>query len=186
MVFNNINVSRGYADERSSVVMLDPPAPDPATGVYAPLAPALPAGGYRPAAPFWSWDKRGFAANHISGAQMLGNGNVVITNGENGDIVEVTAAGDVVWEFNWTVNSCATNHPPRPNRSVTSATLTLTVPRSPPAGGGPHYPPVGNCFFRTYRYPASYPGLKEHAGDLVTPVECDPADDTAIPGQRRR
>ena len=64
--------------------MLDPPAPDPTTGTYAYALPpgSAPARGYPPDAPLWSWDKRGFAANHISGAQLLGNGNVVITNGE--------------------------------------------------------------------------------------------------------
>lgn len=183
MVFNNINTSRGRGDERSSVVMLDPPVPDPTTGAYAlddalddseagrtgssssAVASSTSGGGYLPKRPSWCWDKRGFTANHISGAQMLGNGNVVVTNGETGDIVEVTEAGRVVWEFNWTVNGCASNHPPRPNRSAALASL------APP----PHYPPVGNCFFRTYRYPASYSGLREHARDLLTAIECGPS-----------
>ncbi|MCC7015045.1 MAG: aryl-sulfate sulfotransferase [Planctomycetes bacterium] len=38
-------------------------------------------------------------SSHISGAQRLANGNTLVCAGETGRVVELTPAGEVVWEF---------------------------------------------------------------------------------------
>ena len=40
-----------------------------------------------------------FFSSYISGAQRLGNGNTLITEGAYGRIFEVTVAGEIVWEY---------------------------------------------------------------------------------------
>ena len=46
----------------------------------------------------WQYDE-GFYSRIISGVQRLPNGNTLITEGTSGRLIEVTAAGDIVWEF---------------------------------------------------------------------------------------
>ena len=43
--------------------------------------------------------KRRFYSSHISGAERLPNGNTLICDGQQGRIFEVTATGNVVWDF---------------------------------------------------------------------------------------
>jgi hypothetical protein len=43
--------------------------------------------------------KRRFYSSHISGAERLPNGNTLICDGQQGRIFEVTATGDIVWDF---------------------------------------------------------------------------------------
>lgn len=40
-----------------------------------------------------------FFSGHISGAQRLGNGNVLICEGTSGRVLEVTGTGEPVWEW---------------------------------------------------------------------------------------
>ncbi|MBL8768161.1 MAG: hypothetical protein JNL94_12375, partial [Planctomycetes bacterium] len=40
-----------------------------------------------------------FFSSFISGAQRLTNGNTLICSGENGRIFEVTADGEIVWDY---------------------------------------------------------------------------------------
>ena len=40
-----------------------------------------------------------FYSYYVSGAQRLGNGNTLITEGATGRVFEVTAAGELVWEY---------------------------------------------------------------------------------------
>lgn len=47
----------------------------------------------------WSYTSSTFFGTNISGAQRLGNGNTLITEGPSGRIFEVTTEGDIVWEY---------------------------------------------------------------------------------------
>jgi hypothetical protein len=40
-----------------------------------------------------------FYSHYVSGAQRLANGNTLITEGADGRVFEVTAAGEIVWEY---------------------------------------------------------------------------------------
>jgi len=134
MIFNNINTSLGISppDERSTVDVLQLPAPDPATGIY----PTPQGGSYLPETPSWAWGIGGMNANHISGAQRVGNGNTIVTDGEMARIREVTNDGEVVWDWAWGGSPC-----------------------QKPYTDMPSYNTAGYCLFRTYRYPSTYPGL---------------------------
>ncbi|MDP6955953.1 MAG: aryl-sulfate sulfotransferase, partial [Planctomycetota bacterium] len=57
---------------------------------------------FGPSAPSWSYGNatdQSIFSPFISGAQRLPNGNTLICSGAEGLLVEVTAAGEVVWEF---------------------------------------------------------------------------------------
>ena len=47
----------------------------------------------------WQYQARNFYSTNISSAQRLPNGNTLIAEGAQGRIFEVTAKGDVVWEY---------------------------------------------------------------------------------------
>jgi hypothetical protein len=47
----------------------------------------------------WSYAGPHFFSTNISGAQRLPNGNTLITEGAGGRLFEVTAEGDIVWEY---------------------------------------------------------------------------------------
>jgi hypothetical protein len=47
----------------------------------------------------WSYNGPNFFATNISGAQRLANGNTLVTEGPGGRLFEVTADGDIVWEY---------------------------------------------------------------------------------------
>ncbi|MGD8340022.1 MAG: thioredoxin, partial [Gammaproteobacteria bacterium] len=47
----------------------------------------------------WSYAGPNFFSTNISGAQRLPNGNTLITEGAGGRLFEVTADGDIVWEY---------------------------------------------------------------------------------------
>jgi hypothetical protein len=47
----------------------------------------------------WSYAGPGFFSTNISNAQRLPNGNTLITAGAPGRLLEVTADGDIVWEY---------------------------------------------------------------------------------------
>lgn len=47
----------------------------------------------------WSYNGPNFFATNISGAQRLPNGNTLVTEGPGGRLFEVTAGGDIVWEY---------------------------------------------------------------------------------------
>jgi hypothetical protein len=69
----------------SRVVEIDPKAPRPAAWIYT----ASKSG-------FQNWS---FFSSFISGAQRLGGGNTLITEGTKGRIFEVTSTGSIVWEY---------------------------------------------------------------------------------------
>jgi hypothetical protein len=47
----------------------------------------------------WSYAGPNFFSTNISGAQRLPNGNTLITEGAGGRLFEVTAEGDIAWEY---------------------------------------------------------------------------------------
>ncbi len=115
-IFNNGQGRPG--GDHSSVLEIRPPLD--ASGRYA-LEAGRPFG---PEAPVWEYAAgRSFRAEYLSGAQRLPNGNTLVTDGPAGRIFEVTAAGEVVWEF---VNPYA-GHAPNPHgdppRSIFRATF---------------------------------------------------------------
>jgi len=81
----------------------------------------------------------------MGGAQRLANGNTLICNAENGHFYEVTADGDVVWEY------------------VNPVTLTGVMEQGQPMVG------KSNEVFRVYRYPPDYAGFE---GQDLTPGDC--------------
>ena len=94
LVFNN--GSRRSDQTYSSVVEIDPPVED--DGSYS-----LTTGeAYGPTDLVWSYTAdpaASFFADHISGSQRLANGNTLITNGTSGTLFEVSASGEIVWEY---------------------------------------------------------------------------------------
>ncbi len=59
-------------------------------------------GAFGPAEPAWSYtapDTYSFYSAFISGAQRLGNGNTLITQGMSGRFFEVTPEKEIVWEY---------------------------------------------------------------------------------------
>lgn len=94
LVFNN---GPGRADPPfSSVDEIVPPLAQ--DGTYT-----LDANGrFGPDQPLWSYgakESERFFSSFISGAQRLTNGNTLICSGENGRIFEVTADGEIVWDY---------------------------------------------------------------------------------------
>ena len=96
LVFNNgSQVARAY----SSVDELT--APLEADGSYTLLAGEA----YGPDDLVWTYvadPTSEFFADYISGSQRLPNGNTLITDGTEGRLFEVTASGEVVWEYYYT------------------------------------------------------------------------------------
>ena len=93
IVFNNGNLINHY----STVVELATTAD--ANGNYA-----RPDSGkaFMPLTPNWEWTDQppeDTYANFLSGARRLSNGNTLITNGPDGELMEVAPSGDLVWRY---------------------------------------------------------------------------------------
>ena len=59
-------------------------------------------GVFEPESPAWAYDPdkdNRFFASFISGAHRLANGNTLVCSGPDGRVLEVTADGEVVWEY---------------------------------------------------------------------------------------
>ena len=83
-----------------------------------------------------------FYSSHISGAQRLPNGNTLICEGRTGRIFEITAQGEVVWEYvnpYFAGSTRAPNVPPLPE---------LPAHQVP----GRRFPVENNNVFRAFRY----------------------------------
>ncbi len=115
-IFNN-GQGRPGGDE-SSVLEIRPPLDS--AGRYA-IEAGRPFG---PETPAWEYAAGGsFRAEYLSGAQRLPNGDTLVTDGQAGRIFEVTAAGEVVWEFVNPYAGDAPNPHGDPARSVFRATF---------------------------------------------------------------
>ena len=104
-IFDNGQGRPGRDD--SSVLEIRPPRD--ASGCYViaagrPFGPESPVGAY-------SAKDGSFRAAYLSGAERLADGHTLVTDGPAGRVFEVTAAGEVVWEF---VNSHS-GHAPNPH-----------------------------------------------------------------------
>lgn len=93
LIFNN-----GAQPNRefSTVIEIDPPLLDDGTYHIADNT------AYAPTEPIWEYRANpadNFFARNVSGAQRLGNGNTFITDGTNGRLFEITASGEIVWEY---------------------------------------------------------------------------------------
>ncbi|MCB9191946.1 MAG: aryl-sulfate sulfotransferase [Flavobacteriales bacterium] len=105
---------------------------------------------YGPVAASWSYEELGedtLYGSFISGAHQLPNGNVLIADGPSGVIQEVTANGELAWEYVVPVDS---------DGPISQGETT-----------------VENTIFRTRRYAMDYPGLPN---DLIAgePIELNP------------
>jgi hypothetical protein len=58
-----------------------------------------PNGRYGPVAPVWSYAAVGFYSGIVSSAERQANGNTLICSGAQGWLFEVTATGQIVWQY---------------------------------------------------------------------------------------
>jgi len=133
LVFNNGN-TRGYSSVDEITLPID------GNGDYTWPSPGQPFG---PAAPSWSYQappESTFAALSLSGAQRQPNGNTLINDGPAAHFFEVTAAGEIVWDYRSPVKN-------------TGPVAQGTVPSLPNV-------------FRAYRFGSDFAGL---AGKDLTP-----------------
>ncbi len=153
LVFNNGD-GRGYSS-------VDEIAPlfDPKSGFYRDSGQP-----FEPNEPLWSYaaePRDSFYSGFISGAQRLPNGNTLICSGAEGRVFEVTAAGEVVWDY---FNEHTGDEPlivargpfgkGPPDRKPGGA--GLGEPGTPDGPGG-EMAPMG--LFRATRIPHDHPGL---------------------------
>ena len=135
LIFNNRN-NIDTDEEYSSVLELKPPL--------------RPDGSYdweQDVEIVWSYAADGFYSRIFSGVQRLPNGNTLITEGRPGRLIEVSADGEVVWEF---VN-------PETRRGITKQGDL------PSQGVGAR---ERNALFRVRKYPPDHPAF---AGRDLTP-----------------
>jgi phosphatidylethanolamine-binding protein (PEBP) family uncharacterized protein len=157
MVYNN-GLSRNW----SSVDEFKPEVD--ANGNYKTLAPGE---AYGPKDFVWTWKAtppQSMYDEAISGAQRLPNGNTLIDSGVHGRFIEVTAAGEVVWEY---INPVAY-----------SPMGYADTPPADPARADEFM----NACFRVLRYGTDFPGFK---GKDMTPkgvIELDAAPGATIQG----
>jgi hypothetical protein len=146
MCFNN-GVNRNY----STIDEITPPVDGGGNYTY------VTGTAYGPATLTWTYQATppsSLYALDISGAQRLQNGNTLIDNGPLGTLIEVTAAGLVVWKY---IN---------PVTNAGPLTQGDSIPHNYPG----HPDETLNSIFRVYRYPATYSGFTGHTltpGDFV-------------------
>jgi len=107
-----------------------------ANGIHTPVNPSSRVVELDPTTGETKWEYRGFPtwtffSPNISGAQRFPNGNTLICEGQTGVVFEVTANGDIVWEY-------------------------VCPFFAQYEGRGP-----GNSLFRAYRYTAESPEIME-------------------------
>lgn len=123
--------------------------PQSKPGVYA----TDESGQFLPPELVWTYGPREegkFYSPMISGAQRLASGNSLICSGAEGRLIEVTASGEVVWEY----------------------VLPLTVAQ-PPAGAPAARPPgiAANIIFRADRYAPDFVGFRGKSMDGGETIE---------------
>ncbi len=95
-------------------------------------------------------DEAFFFSSRMSGVQRLGNGNTLVCSADRGQIFELTADNDIVWEYISPVSS----------GGIISQGNTA----------------AGNTLFRAYRYGIDYPAFENKTLISTTPIEFDPLD----------
>ncbi|MEZ6130133.1 MAG: aryl-sulfate sulfotransferase [Planctomycetaceae bacterium] len=87
----------------------------------------------------WTYEDRdGLYSPRVSGAQRLPNGNTLICSGETGHVFEVTATGEIVWDYH----------------NVLGASSDTSSAGAPGGALG------GVAMFRAHRYPPESPAFK--------------------------
>jgi len=87
-------------------------------------------GPFGPATPVWTYSSDSLQTTNLSGAERLSNGNTLISSGPDGQLFEVTPAGNILWEY-WS-----------------------------PYSGSPNNNGSAFSLFRAAKIPADHPGLK--------------------------
>jgi len=159
MVYNN-----GLGRKYSSVDEWTPPVD--AKGNYT----LEPGKAYGPTSFAWTYKANPPTSMYdeaISGAQRLPNGDTLICSGTHGRFIEVTPAGETVWEY---INP------------VSTKTMGYA---DPPPSDPARAEEFMNACFRVLRYPVDFPGFK---GRDMTPkgvIETDTPPVTPAPVQQR-
>jgi hypothetical protein len=94
-----------------------------------------------------AWDQSSFFTHRQGAAQLLPNGNMLITASNVGHLFEVTKRGEIAWDF---VNPIANGNPICTMRDDDKENVRL----------GDHPDNLANMIHRAYRYGKDYPGLK--------------------------
>jgi len=95
LLFNNGD-RQGRDDDWSVVQELVPPRDDRGRFLREPDEP------FGPEEPVWSYSDPGrFYSNHLAGAYRLPNGNTLVIEATSAHLLEVTAEGEVVWEYTY-------------------------------------------------------------------------------------
>jgi hypothetical protein len=144
-------------------------------GAYSTLdeleTPVLPDGSWPSVTPGVAWGPKALAwqfvgtpptsfyGEEISGTQRLPNGNTTACEGTTGRFFEVTAAGEIVWEY---VNPVANAGP------MTQYEVASLDPKGHPE----------SAVFKTHWYPADFPGFAGRDLSTGAPIE---RSDTACP-----
>jgi len=129
----------------SSVEILSPPTDE--SGNYT----IQSNGTYGPNAPDWSWNLgEGMYSGSISGVDMLPNGNMVVTHGTKGTLLEVDSSGEVVWTY---INPVGPNGP---------------YNQSEPVPPGQRAGTTANAVFKAHHISATHPALLNRT---LTPLE---------------
>lgn len=148
LIFNN-GIGRP-AGQYSSVEIVVPPIDRSGNYDIATL-PMLPA------APVWTYaavpPTRLYSSN-MGGAQMLSNGNVLISNGVQGEFWEIDPMAKLVWQY---VNPI----------TDTGAIMQGLVP-------------AGNLLYKGSFYASSHPGVKRHDVVPGLPLESHPWDNGCV------
>lgn len=141
MVFNNgLNRPGG---NYSNIDIISTPIDS--LGNYFPILP------YQPDSACWSYADpvpANFFSSHISGAQQLINGNVLICNGGNGEFFEIDSNKNTVWRY---IN------PVSGTGIMSQGDL-----------------PINNSTFRCSFYPSNYSGFAGHNLIAGQPIELNP------------
>lgn len=170
-VFNNGQGRPG--GEYSSVVELTPPLRE--DGSYA-LESGEPFGPRRPTWEYVADQPETFYSSFISGAERQPNGNTLVCCGAEGWVFEVSAAGEVLWEYRNKFGEEGRGGPPGgrgrrgpppsgPGRPGGGPPPLGGPPRGGDFGGGPGGPGGGpggingKALFRASRLAPDHPGL---------------------------
>ncbi len=139
-------------------------------------------GRFGPDEPTWRYagtEKERFYSSHISGAEQLPGGNMLVCVGESGRVFEVTPDGRIVWDYRNPHGGDLREDRRGPDRRRGGPPSDRARRGPPPDGrggpppggpGGRRGPGEGNALFRAQRYPADYPGL---AGRTLRPIEVE-------------
>ncbi len=153
-VFNNM--AHGVGPAKSAVFELQTPLTDAGYALEGLEA-------YGPEAPVWQYmaeQSMAFFSPFISGANRMQNGHTMIAEGASGRILEVDAAGNIVWAYMTPYAGYVTN----------------------PDGTSPH--PNGPLVYATFRathIPPDHPGL---AGRELKPL--DPQPTAYVPPEQEK